>query len=220
MHTRIQTGPIAVTFILFAGIAIGSAACEQRAASRPAKPGKGDKAMDSVSPELARLELVIGPWRVTETHFNTGGDVVATVKGTEEITWILDRHAIRRVYTTTSDSTVFRAIGTLTWNDLERKYHGVWFDNVSAAGPAITRGEWTDATRTVVFILESLGKDGSTLRYKVVERFLDEERRAATTYLIKGTEMAKRMEVQYERAVPCPARVRPIFDDSLRLRRE
>ena len=31
---------------------------------------------------------------VIENHFNACGDVVATVKGTEEVVWVLDKHAI------------------------------------------------------------------------------------------------------------------------------
>ena len=171
--------------------------------------------VDQVKPELARLEMFIGPWRVTETHFNRRGEVVATVKGTEEITWILDHCAIRRAYQSDSDTEVYRAIGTLTFNDIEGKYQGVWFDNASRGGPTTVRGEWDEKALTMVFTLESLGTDGSVVRHKVVERFVDEKRRVATTYLLKGAEIIKRTEVQYERAIPCPAGVRRIFDDAL-----
>lgn len=169
---------------------------------------------DHVKPELARLEMFIGPWRVTETHFNRQGDVVAMVKGTEDITWILDRCAIRRFYQSDSDANVYRAIGMLTWNEVEGKYQGVWFDNASSGGPTTAKGDWDEGRRTMVFTLESLGTDGSVVKHKVVERFVDEKLRVATTYLLKGTEIVKRTEVQYQRAIPCPAGVRRIFDDA------
>ena len=167
---------------------------------------------------LAQLELFVGPWRVTETHLNRRGEVIATVKGSEEITWILDKHAIQRVYVSGEVPNVYRAIGTLTFSDAETKYLGVWFDNASTAGPRMAKGEWTGETRTMVFTLESRGEDGSKVRHKVIERFVDEERRVATTFLLEGDQVIKIMEVGYKRAVPCPARLRPIFTDELKRR--
>lgn len=169
-------------------------------------PTEDEKAVEFASPELARLDIFIGPWSVTESHFNPRGELIATVKGTEEITWILDHRAIRRAYSTAPDSTIFKAQGTLTWNDTEKKYHGVWFDNASTAGPTTVTGSWDDQTRTMLFQLESVGRDGSIVRHRVVERFADPQIRMATTYLIDGSNLVKRMEVEYKRAAPCPAR--------------
>lgn len=211
---------------VFGGLVIGEVNSQtaQRGAPRPdgddrlspaGEPGTKTAREEYISPEIAHLALFIGPWRVSEEHFNARGEVVATVKGTEEITWILDRHAIRRVYQSGSGPTIYHAIGTLTWNDVDKKYHGVWFDNVSSAGPTTVTGEWNDEALMMVFTIESFAKDGSVVRHKVVERFINEERRVATTYLIKGTEVVKRIEVRYKRSIPCPARIRPIFDDSV-----
>lgn len=174
-------------------------------------PGEGEKAVEFASPELARLDIFIGPWSVTESHFNPRGELIATVKGTEEITWILDRRAIRRAYSTATDSTIFKAQGTLTWNSTEKKYQGVWFDNVSTAGPTTVTGSWDDQTRTMLFQVESSAGAGSTVRYRVVERFADPQTRVATTYLIDGSNLVKRMEVEYKRAVPCPAKALTII---------
>ena len=168
--------------------------------------GEGGKAIEFASPELARLDIFVGPWSVTESHFNPRGEVIATVKGTEEITWILDHRAIRRAYSTSTGTTVFKANGTLTWNDVEKKYHGAWFDNVSTAGPTTAMGSWDDETKTMLFHVESSGRDGSTVRYRVVERFTDPQTRVATTYLLEGSNLVKRMEVEYKRATPCPAK--------------
>lgn len=168
--------------------------------------GEVEKTVEFASPELARLDIFIGPWSVTESHFNPRGELIATVKGTEEITWILDHRAIRRAYSTAPDSTIFKAQGTLTWNNVEKKYHGVWFDNVSTVGPTTVTGSWDDQTRTMLFQVESPGRDGSIVRYRVVERFADPQTRVATTYLIDGSNLVKRMEVEYKRATPCPAR--------------
>ena len=74
-------------------------------------------------------------------------------------------------------------------------------------------GEWSPDNRSWILVLESKGADGSPIRYKVVEEMIDDERRVATTYELKGTQVIKRMKVEYKRAVPCPARLRPIFDD-------
>ncbi len=169
-------------------------------------PAEGEKAVEFASPELARLDIFIGPWSVTESHFNPRGELIATAKGTEDINWILDHRAIRRAYSTAPGSTIFKAQGTLTWNDTEKKYRGVWFDNVSTTGPTTLTGSWDDQTRTILFQLESAGKDGAVVRYRVVERFADPQTRVATTYLIEGNGMIKRMEVEYKRATPCPAK--------------
>ncbi len=174
-------------------------------------PAAGEKAVEFANPELARLDLFIGPWSVTESHFNPRGELIATVKGTEEITWILDHRAIRRAYSTTPGSAAFKAQGTLTWNSAEKKYHGVWFDNVSTAGPTTVTGNWDDQTQTMLFHLESAGKDGGVVGHRVVERFADPQTRVATTYLIEGSNLVKRMEVEYKRALPCPAKAATII---------
>lgn len=179
---------------------------EPDSARSKGSPVDGEKTVEFASPELARLDLFVGPWSVTESHFNPRGELIATVKGTEEITWILDHRAIRRVYSTATGSTIYKAHGTLTWNNADKKYHGVWFDNVSTAGPTTVTGSWDDQTRTMLFHLDSAGRDGSIVRYRVVERFADPQTRVATTYLIEGSSLIKRMEVEYKRALPCPAK--------------
>lgn len=225
MSTRTRIRAILMIVGICGGMTFGSAGGSAHGGAEHAEGNKppgvqsvkegAPSPIDQVKPELARLEMFIGPWRVTETHFSRRGEVVATAKGTEEITWILDRCAIRRVYQSDSGTNVYRAIGTLTFNDIEGKYQGVWFDNASRGGPTTVKGEWDEGTLTMVFTLESLATDGSVVRHKVVERFVDEKRRVATTYLLKGTEIIKRTEVQYQRAIPCPAGVRRIFDDAL-----
>jgi len=171
----------------------------------------GKKEVEFASPELARLDIFIGPWSVTESHFNPRGELIATVKGTEDITWILDHRAIRRVYSTATDSSIFKANGTLTWNDADKKYHGVWFDNISTAGPTSVTGSWDDQTKTLLLHVESSAGDSSPVRYRVVERFTDPQTRVATTYLVDGSNLVKRMEVEYKRATPCPAKALSIF---------
>ncbi len=184
---------------------------EPDAAPSKNSPSRAEKPVEFASPELARLDLFIGPWSVTESHFNPRGELIATAKGTEEITWILDHRAIRRAYSTAPGATIFKANGTLTWNDAEKKYHGVWFDNVSTAGPTTATGTWDDETHTMLFHVESSGREGATVRYRVVEKFPDPQTRMATTYLIDGSNLVKRMEVEYKRATPCPAKALTIF---------
>lgn len=162
------------------------------------------------APEFERLALFVGPWNVREKHFDETGQVIARVKGTEEVTWLLDRHAIRRVYRTGKDSSTYEAIGTLTWDDVKKRYVGAWFDNVSTTGPRTAVGEWQADTKTMVFTLTGTGVDGLTRTYRVIDRFLDPEHRSGTIFEIKGDQVIKKMEVTYERAVPCPGRVRPI----------
>ncbi|MEK7710981.1 MAG: DUF1579 family protein [Planctomycetota bacterium] len=160
---------------------------------------------DSASPEVAVLDRFIGPWNVVENHFNARGDVVATVKGTEEVVWVLDKHAIRRTYATGGESSVYRAIGMLAWNPTRRGYEGAWFDNTSVVGPTQVSGAWDDASLTMTLTLTSSTSDTEKQQFKVVERFTDDEHRIATTYKLRGGEVEKVLEVQYVRTIPCPA---------------
>ncbi len=212
MWTHIRFGLVALTLAWTGEIATGAAGPGDQPAPQRAERGDESAPTEYVSLEIARLEPLIGPWDLTETHFDDRGEVIGKVKGKEEITWILDRRAIQRTYTSGTEPNVYRAFGTLAFNEVEHKYHGVWFDNASTAGPRITKGEWADENRAFVFTLESVNQDGSKMRYKVVERFVHEEKRVATTYLIKGDESVKRMVVTYTRPVPCPGRLR-IIDD-------
>ncbi len=171
---------------------------------------EAEKPIDFPVPEMAPLELFIGPWSVTESHLDTRGQVIASAKGSEEINWILDYHAIRRVYTSSSGQKAFKAHGTLAWNAAEKKYHGVWFDNVSNTGPSIVKGTWDASTRTMLFEVESAGPSGP-LRHRVVEKFESPEKRVATTYQVDGSTLIKRLEVEYHRSKPCPDRLRTFF---------
>ena len=132
MLRRTRTGASFLMFTLIGGVAIGAAPeqSRQRGAQRPdgnAPPRASTESAakrapdEHVNPQLARLAAFVGPWAVTETHFDVRGDVVATVKGTEEITWVLDRHAIRRVYQSRAEASHYRAIGMLTWNATRKR---------------------------------------------------------------------------------------------------
>jgi len=224
MSTRRYAGLVSLILPTALGVAIEAVA--QEPGKRSAEPAKVIRPSDSpdssgsepeadrfISPQIARLEMLVGTWKLTEKHFNSDGEVIAAAEGTEHIIWILDRHAIRRVYQSGTDTRMYEAIGTLTWNDVAGKYHGVWFDNISTAGPVTVEGDWNDESLVVEFTTESQGRDGSTVRHKVAERFVDEKNRVATTHLIDGSDLIKRLEVEYVRTVPCPPRFRPILDD-------
>ncbi len=152
----------------------------------------------------ARLAMLEGPWRVTETHFGHGGSEVV-VTGTEENRWALQKHALRRLYSTKSGQSFYQAMGLLTWDDVDKKYRGVWIDNTTTAGPATVTGEWNEKTKTMTYTVESKDAGGTKARYTVVERYLDGDHREATTYTVDGDDVVKRMVVRYVRTVPCPS---------------
>lgn len=170
-----------------------------------------DEKQELISAEYQPLELYIGAWTVRENHFDVQGKVIATVKGTEENRWILDKHAVQRTYTTSSDTKVYRAVGTFTWMATTKKYHGVWFDNASIAGPNTVEGDWTADTKTFVYTMTAV-KNTSNVKYKIVEKFVDEKNRIATTYEVHGSIVTKRLEVHYTRSTPCPDKLRYIYD--------
>ncbi len=180
------------------------------------KPETTVKPFEYVNAETERLLLFLGPWRVTERHFNTKGDVVATVKGTEEITWLVDRRAIQRAYQTISDTTTYKAVGTLTYNAVAKRYEGMWLDNMSLSGPVKVTADWDKAARSMTYTLETQGSDGKTRTFKRIEEFPEEEhaeRRIATTFQVDGSKVVKLFEVQYQRAHPCPSGIQRVFDN-------
>lgn len=200
----------AITVLPLLGL-LGLSAFAQPDRSPNDTPKSSDSPIEFPNAELARLEIFIGPWSVTESHFNPRGEVIGSAKGTEEIIWMLDYHAIRRSYASSGGSTTFRATGTLTWNAAEKKYHGNWYDNASTLGPTTVKGTWDDATKTMTLDVESTGPDGKAVRHKVVEKFESGEKRTATTYLVDGSNLVKRLEVVYQRTTPCPAKIRTIL---------
>ncbi len=187
--------------------ATGSAQTAAPPSSQSANPAESE-----LSAELSILELYVGPWSVTERHYDRAGKVVATVKGTEEATWILDKHAIRRAYNTATDDFIFRAIGTISYGQVDGKYHGVWFDNVSTSGPMTSTGKWNGDTMTMTFTISRLGPDAKPVIHRVVEHFVTSTLRQSTTYLVQRDQVIKLLEVQYKRAHPCPENIQRIFD--------
>ncbi len=184
-------------------------------ASDPAQgePAAGASTKDGFpNPELARLDRYIGSWKVTEIHFDERGEAIHAAKGTEKITWILDQHAIQRDYHSSTDTTAFEAIGTLTYNQAAKQYQGVWFDNARTTGPSTVGAVWNEAEEALEYTTEARAEDGSMVRYKTVETFSSEELRVATTYRIEGAASVKCLKVQYKRAQPCPGKIRVIRD--------
>ena len=170
------------------------------------------KEISFANPETAILELYVGPWAVAETHYNPRGDVVATVKGSEEIKWVLDERAVQRTYITSSASNVYRAMSLLAWDDVQKSYRGIWLDNASTKGPSSLVGRWQPESQTMIFTVNAQNADGSKAEFKIVERFVDPETRAATTYRVDDKGVVKLLEVEYKRTTPCPGRLRIIFD--------
>ena len=146
-----------------------------------AAPAGDKKPSRYFSPELEKLEMLYGLWKVTVHHYDAQGERVATVEGKENVTWILNDRTIQREYQTGQGSDAYRALGLLTWNSAEKKYQGVWFDTVSATGLTNVTGEWDEKTQTFTFQAETLGKGGSAIRYKIEDSLLDTEKRIATT---------------------------------------
>jgi hypothetical protein len=166
-----------------------------------------------LDPNLAHLDFLAGSWSFVETHFDRNGETSATVRGKEEIRWILNYAAIQRTYTSGSGEKSYHAIGTITYNHADKKYNGAWFDNVSKTGPTGYQGEWEASARSLVGILESKALDGSAVRHKVVESFVDPETRVFTSYRLEGKDVIKTLEVRAKRTSACPSSIRMLFDE-------
>ena len=182
--------------------------------SKPEKSNKEPAAFASA--ELAVLDRFAGPWNVAESHFNTRGEVVGSAKGIEDGAWVLDRKVLQRTYTTGEEGRLFRAIGMISWNPALKRYEGTWFDNASISGPSALSGVWDEAAKTMTFTLTSSAPDGKAVQHKVIDKFLDDEHRVVTTFKVDGALVEKVIEVQFKRAVPCPANVGVIAPEGLK----
>ncbi len=172
---------------------------------------ENDDEADLAWPELQVCERYLGAWKLVEHHYNTEGKVVATVEGAEEVTWIVGKRAIQRRYVSGTRKALFRAVGTLTWNNVEGKYHGVWFDSASDGGPATVKGDWNEESQTLTFIMEIKGKDGSSTTHKIVEKFVNEQRRITTTFRVDGDKTVKLLEIDADRISHCPSGIKMFF---------
>jgi len=162
-------------------------------------------------PELQVCERYLGAWKLVEHHYNAEGKVVATVEGAEEVTWIVGNRAIQRRYISGARKALYRAVGTLTWNKVEGKYHGVWFDSASDDGPRTVKGNWDEKSQTLTFIMEVKGKDGPPTTHKIVEKFVNEQRRVTTTFRVDGDKTVKLLEIDADRISHCPTGVKMFF---------
>jgi len=168
--------------------------------SSPSQPAQSFR-----NAEMQALDQLVGKWKVVISYFNSKGQETVTSKGEEDISWKLDGHAISRNYTVPRDTGMYRANGWLTYNDVEKKYQGVWLDNVSTTGLSTVTGQWDSANRTFSFVIESMDKNGAIRKLKVLEKILDDETRVVTTYRLDGDGVVKILEARYQRAAPCPA---------------
>jgi hypothetical protein len=204
-----MVGKIVVSFFMPVLLLSGSAISEVAVGGQEQPPKRQNEAREKTpefaSQELAVLDRFAGPWNVSETHYNTRGEVVGSAKGTEEGTWVLDRRALRRTYTSGEEGNLFRAIGMITWDAATKQYEGAWFDNASTNGPTTLTGVWDESSKTMTFTMTSTATDGKPVQHKVIDRFLDDEHRIATTYKVVGNQVEKVIEVQFTRARPCPS---------------
>lgn len=192
--------------MLLVSPSIGQSPAPQSGASHPPKESNKNPAQPD-SPELAILGRFAGPWDVSESHYNSRGEVVGSAKGIEEGSWTLDGRVMQRIYTSGVEGSLFRAIGLIAWDAVEKQFEGTWFDNVSTNGPTSLSGTWDEEAKTMTFTLTSTGPDGKPVNHKVIDRFLDEEHRIATTYKVIGNQVEKVIEVQFKRARPCPTNI-------------
>ncbi len=202
MHIRHPRGGLIIASTLLATGLLATAAISQQESAKESASSTG----------LDVLNRYLGAWTLTEHHFDAKGKVIATVKGTEEIGWVLDEHAIQRTYISKSDTLTFRAIGLLTFNAVEESYDGTWMDNVSKSGPTSVTGRWDPKQSAMIFKYTAKGANKVAKEFQVIDRFTSESTRVATTFEITGGTVQKRMEVEYKRIVPCPPTLRMLPD--------
>lgn len=161
------------------------------------------------------LHQWLGMWTVLERHFDPSGKVIGETKGTEEIRPILKDRAIQRIYRSAGTGEGYEAHGTFSYDEESKTFLGSWFDNQSTVGPTASAGRWNGGTRTMIYENTRTGRGGAVETYRVVERFIDADRRQATTYRVRNQELTKLLEVSYSLAGPCPeqkASMRIIYD--------
>lgn len=166
-----------------------------------------DRAKLFTVPQLADIDIFVGAWKVKETYFDERGVERAGREGTEEIVWMLDRHALLRRYNTAAGDSVYRAMGIITWNATAGAYACHWYDNAPAQGPSprSQTGSFDPATATLTWEMKSESPGGAPQTHRIIERFVSEEERTTTTFAVSDGRVRKIMETRYTRAEPCPA---------------
>ena len=176
---------------------------------------KSDSATLSFDQALRVLDQWLGMWIVVERHFDPSGNVVGETKGSEEVRPILDWHGIRRIYRSAGTSATYEAEGTFTWSEASSSFKGFWIDNQSTNGFVESQARWDADTRTMIYETRRAKPGGTEETYRIVERFIDDEHRQATTYRLRGKQLTKLLEVNYRRSGPCPeqqSQMRIIYD--------
>lgn len=186
------------------------------AAEPEAAPTEGDggaeRKIEFVNAETGRLDVFVGTWRVAQNQFDMRGKLIGTLKGTEEVRWLLDHRAIVRTVTLNTESSVIRAVGMFAWDAAEKRYRGAWFDNYSTSGPSTAVGGWDETGRKMIWTLETKNAAGVAVQYRIVDSFVDDTRRESTTFRLSGDDVVKELVTQYERTTPCPSRsIVPVF---------
>lgn len=166
---------------------------------------------EAISRGFEILALFQGPWRVTERHLDSDGEISVTVSGTEEVTWLYEDRVIQRAYLRPGQSESYRASGFLTYNATQERYEGVWFNSQSREGPIDVTGTWNESAKTMVFSLTRRdGKNDEEL-FRITEAFTSDSQRESTTYQVRDGMLRKIMETQYVRSKPCPAKIRGLY---------
>ncbi len=168
-----------------------------------AESEEGGKKKNFIWPELKVLDRYYGAWRLVERHYGPDGKLVATIEGHEEAPWMLDDRAIQRRYISGNRLGLYRARGMFTWNRVESRYEGVWFDNASSGGMRPVVGEWDPKKTTMTYRMETKTASGETQVFRVVDYFRDAGHRVTTTYRLDGDEKIKVLEVIADRLGSC-----------------
>ena len=186
---------------LFVVASIVSAQNQQESQNRSSKDASRIEGLEQARPVMFQW---LGLWVVNERHVGPSGETLGEARGVEEIRPVLEDRAIRRIYRSGGASEPYVAEATFTWNQAEGVFHGFWLDNRSVNGPTVSRGTWNAQTRTMVYDMTQADAAGRTERFRVVERFIDDKHRTATTYRLRGKELIKVLEVDYVLSGPCP----------------
>jgi hypothetical protein len=92
----------------------------------------------------------------------------------------------------------FEGRGLDGYNSFKKKYVSVWVDSMSPS-PLITEGTFDDASKTMTMTGEGAGPDGSPQKWKIVNKWSDDDTVQMKMYTVQDGKDNEMMTIDYKR---------------------
>jgi len=193
---------VALSIVLAVPFSGASLRGEEPAAERP---HLDPEAMQKMMAEYARVtehhegfKHVVGKWN-TEMTCSMPGAPSQTTSGTATFKLLMGGRFLQQNFKGEYDGKKFRGMGINGYDNAQKKYVGIWIDNMGT-GIMHTTGSYNEKTHVMTEMGESIMPTGP-MKMKMVTKPVDENKFTFTMYLLTpdGGEQ-QMMEIVYTRA--------------------